>query len=95
MNGLSIVERLRAILSSCSNDECEVCEVVTEAADTIEELAGALNMCRAIIKFHVKNAGMCCSFSPDSKPFSALEAHDAAIAALAKVNGIGEGRQGA
>ncbi len=46
------------------------------------ELYDALDMCRCIIKFHVKDAQACCSFSPDSEPFSALDAYKAAVTAL-------------
>lgn len=52
-----------------------------------DELADALDMCRAIIKFHVKNAGACVSFAPEEKPFSALDAYGAACTSLAKFRG--------
>jgi hypothetical protein len=37
-----IVERLRGLKTSCSNDDCEVCCIATEAADTIKALCEAL-----------------------------------------------------
>ena len=46
-----------------------------------ERLREALDMCRCIIKYHVKNAGVCCTLG--EKVFSALDAHEAAVAALA------------
>lgn len=49
---------------------------------TMDDVAGALDMCRAIIKFHVK-PGKSCSFSSGHSPFSALDAHNAAVMALA------------
>jgi hypothetical protein len=42
MNG--IVERLRGLKAYCSNDDCEVCETVTDAADAIEALCEALDL---------------------------------------------------
>jgi hypothetical protein len=47
------------------------------------DLLAALDMCRAIIKFHCKPE-RCCAFSIESEPFSALDAHDAAVAAIAR-----------
>ena len=46
-----------------------------------ELMREALDMCRCIIKYHVKNAGVCCTLGV--KVFSALDAHEAAVAALA------------
>ncbi len=52
------------------------------------DLLTALNMCRAIIKFHVKPERRC-SFSINEGSFSALDAHDAAVAAIARATGAG------
>lgn len=46
-----------------------------------DALREALDMCRAIIKFHVKNAGASCTMG--DKTFSALDAFNAAVKALA------------
>lgn len=52
----------------------------------VAQLVGALDKCRCIIKFHVKNAGVCCSFGDGEKPFSALDAYKDAVAAIDKAN---------
>lgn len=51
------------------------------------ELFEALDMCRMIIKFHVKNPGVCCSKDDMKTVFSAQNAYDAAVASLSKALG--------
>ena len=54
----------------------------TAAKDArIAELERALDKCRCIIKFHVKDAGVCCNMG--GKVFSALDAYNEAVEALA------------
>lgn len=58
-------------------------DLIAAAPDLLE----ALDMCRMIIKFHVKNAGACCSKDGMATVFSALDAYSAAVTAIAKARG--------
>ena len=51
----------------------------------VEQIEDALNKCRVIIKFHCKPE-KCCSFSFDQPPFSASDAHNAAVEVLEAIS---------
>jgi len=66
----------------------EMAQAAIEAAG-VREMVEALDMCRMIIKFHVKNAGACCSKDGMKTVFSAGDAFKAACEALDKYGDVG------
>ncbi len=64
----------------------DIAKAAIEAAG-VGELVEALDMCRMIIKFHVKDAGACVSKDEGRTMFSALDAYNAALTAIAKAIG--------
>lgn len=69
---------------TCRMDwECEAnAALIVRAVNNHDRLVDALDMCRMIIKFHVKDAGACVSKDEGQTMFSALDAYNAATAAL-------------